>query len=40
LPLVLISAFLVPIFLMLHVAALIQKRRLARSGDRCESAPR
>jgi hypothetical protein len=40
LPLVLIPAFLVPIFFMLHVAALIQARRLAGSGDRRESATR
>jgi hypothetical protein len=37
LPLVLIPAFLVPIFIMLHVAALIQARRLAGSADRRES---
>ena len=38
LPLVLVPAFFVPIFLMLHVAALLQARRLARSGDRHDSA--
>ena len=40
LPLVLFPAFLVPIFIMLHVAALIQARRFAGSGDRRESATR
>jgi hypothetical protein len=32
LPLLLVPAFLVPLFLMLHVAALMQSRQLARSG--------
>ena len=32
LPLVLIPAFLVPFFIMLHLAALVQARRLAMSG--------
>jgi hypothetical protein len=32
LPLLLIPAFLVPIFLMLHAVALMQSRRVARSG--------
>lgn len=32
LPLVLIPSYLVPLFIMLHVAALAQARRLARSG--------
>jgi hypothetical protein len=32
LPLVLIPAYLVPIFIMLHFTALSQARRLARSG--------
>ena len=40
LPLVLIPAFFVPVFVMLHVAALIQARRLAGAGDRRESATR
>jgi hypothetical protein len=40
LPLVLIPAFFVPIFVMLHVSALIQARRLAGSRDRRESATR
>jgi hypothetical protein len=40
LPLLLIPAFLVPIFFMLHVAALIQARDLAGSGDQRESATR
>jgi hypothetical protein len=36
LPLVLVPAYLVPIFIMLHAAALLQARQLARSG---KSAP-
>jgi hypothetical protein len=38
LPLVLIPAFFVPLFMMLHVAALMQARRLAEAGDRRGSA--
>jgi hypothetical protein len=38
LPLVLVPAFFVPIFFTLHVAALLQARRLAGFGDRRESA--
>jgi hypothetical protein len=33
LPLVLIPAYFVPIFVMLHIAALIHGRRLARNLD-------
>jgi hypothetical protein len=32
LPLVLIPAYFVPLFIILHVTALAQARRLARSG--------
>ncbi len=38
-PLVLIPALLVPIFLMLHVAALLQARRLAHTTPRVTASP-